>query len=212
MIQNKIPTKLKDPGSFSISFLIRSMPIDCALCDLGSSVSFMPFLCVINWRRDKANYYLLIIGELFYEISYVHFRGYSNKSSGFMCTSRLRDPRNGGGYTNPHHSWETILSHRRCCIDMKNGTLSFDVGDDHGEFNLLKVGEFPSISDECNKIDVLDGLIWETVSNINSNDPLEHLMLNNSTIKDENPEVAKCAQLLEASLLILFFAAKVESL
>jgi len=50
------------------------------------------------------------------------------------------------------------------------------------------------------------------VSNINSNDPLDHLILNNRTTKDENPEVAECAQLLEASPPIPFFPAKVESL
>jgi len=37
------------------------------------------------------------------------------------------------------------------------------------------------------------------MSNPGSNDPLENLMLNDSTTKDESPEVAMCAQLLEAS-------------
>jgi len=31
------------------------------------------------------------------------------------------------------------------------------------------------------------------MSNLDFNDPLEHLMLNDSTTKDENPEVAMCA-------------------
>ena len=30
------------------------------------------------------------------------------------------------------------------------------------EFNFLKAAKFPSISDECNKVDVVDGLIRET--------------------------------------------------
>jgi len=47
-----------------------------------------------------------------------------------------------------------------CHIDVKNGTLSYDVGNDHVEFNLLKDAKFPSISYECNKIDVVDGLMW----------------------------------------------------
>ena len=50
------------------------------------------------------------------------------------------------------------------------------------------------------------------MSNLDSNDPLEHLMLNNSITKNENPEVADCAQLLEASPPISFSLAKVESL
>ena len=76
---------------------------------------------------------------------------------------------------------------------MKNGKLSFDVGDEHVEFNLFKASKFPSISNECNMINAVDGLIRETVSNVVSNDCLEHVLLNDSTTKDENRKVAMCA-------------------
>ncbi|XP_058003738.1 uncharacterized protein LOC131180138 [Hevea brasiliensis] len=42
ILQNKLPPKLKDLGSFSIPCLIRNMNIDKALCDLRASVSLMP--------------------------------------------------------------------------------------------------------------------------------------------------------------------------
>jgi len=83
-----------------------------------------------------------------------------------------------------------------CLIDVKNDKLSFDVGDDHVEFNLFKASKFPSISDECHTIDVVDGLILETASNVASNDSLENLLLNDSTTKDENPEVAMSSKVL----------------
>ena len=47
----------------------------------------------------------------------------------------------------------------RCCIDVKTGKLSFDVGDDHVKFNLFKASRFPSISNERHMIDVTDGLV-----------------------------------------------------
>ena len=59
---------------------------------------------------------------------------------------------------------------------------------------------------------MIDGSIWETVSNLDSNAPLEHLVLNDSTAKDENPKVAMCAQLLEASSSVPPPLAKVETL
>jgi len=105
-----------------------------------------------------------------------------------------------------------FLATAGCRINVKNSTLTFDVGDFHVEFNLLKAAKFPCVSDECNKIDVVNGLIRETASNINSNDPLEHLMLNNSIIEDENSEIAECAQLLEASPPIMSSLTKVELL
>ena len=43
MVLNKFPTKLKDPGSFSIRCLIRNVRIDRSLCDLISSVRLMPY-------------------------------------------------------------------------------------------------------------------------------------------------------------------------
>ncbi|KAJ9182687.1 hypothetical protein P3X46_006652 [Hevea brasiliensis] len=42
ILQNKLPPKLKDLGSFSIPCLIDNKKIDKALCDLGASVSLMP--------------------------------------------------------------------------------------------------------------------------------------------------------------------------
>ena len=43
IIQNKLPPKLSDPGSFSIPCSVGDMTISKALCDLGASVSLMPY-------------------------------------------------------------------------------------------------------------------------------------------------------------------------
>ncbi|CAM8994451.1 unnamed protein product [Rhodiola kirilowii] len=46
IIQNPLPKKLKDPGSFSIPITIGDICIEDALCDLGASISLMPYsLC-----------------------------------------------------------------------------------------------------------------------------------------------------------------------
>ena len=42
VIQNKLPVKLKDPSSFSLPYLFGNVSVECALCDLESSVSLMP--------------------------------------------------------------------------------------------------------------------------------------------------------------------------
>jgi len=80
------------------------------------------------------------------------------------------------------------------------------------EFNLFKASRFPSISDECHMIDVVIGLVWETISNYESDGPLEHYMLNDSFTKDANPEVAVCAQFSEASPEVLRTVAEAETL
>jgi len=55
IIQNKLPLKLKDPGSFSIPCVIGSETIEKAMCDLGASVSLMSLsLCErLGYRVKK---------------------------------------------------------------------------------------------------------------------------------------------------------------
>ncbi|XP_021856704.2 uncharacterized protein [Spinacia oleracea] len=43
LISSDFPPKLKDPGSFSIPCSIQELKFDNALCDLGASVSILPF-------------------------------------------------------------------------------------------------------------------------------------------------------------------------
>ena len=42
-VPKEFQPKLKDPGSFSIPCIVGNMGIARALCDLGSSVSLMPY-------------------------------------------------------------------------------------------------------------------------------------------------------------------------
>ena len=46
IIRNKLPPKLKDPGSITIPCVVGKFSISRALCDLGASVTIMPLsLC-----------------------------------------------------------------------------------------------------------------------------------------------------------------------
>ena len=42
-VYSKSPLKLKDPGSFTVPCAIGGMHFDKALCDIGASVSLMPY-------------------------------------------------------------------------------------------------------------------------------------------------------------------------
>ncbi|KAK5838679.1 hypothetical protein PVK06_007414 [Gossypium arboreum] len=43
ILQNKLPNKLKDPGSFTIRCLIGSLDVNNTLADLGASINVMPY-------------------------------------------------------------------------------------------------------------------------------------------------------------------------
>jgi len=72
----------------------------------------------------------------------------------------------------PSILWRPFLATSGWRIDVKIGKLSFDVEDDHVEFNSSEASKFPSISYECHMTDVVDGLAWATISNHESDDPL----------------------------------------
>ena len=71
--------------------------------------------------------------------------------------------------------------------------------DEHVEFNLIKASKAPSISGEYQRIDIVDSLVQNTISNNDPYDPLEYCLLNDGTTQDENLEVVMCAKFLEAS-------------
>ncbi|XP_076929179.1 uncharacterized protein LOC143593433 [Bidens hawaiensis] len=43
VLQNKLPKKMTDPGSFTIPCLIGSLSVSNALADLGASINLMPY-------------------------------------------------------------------------------------------------------------------------------------------------------------------------
>jgi len=150
VIQNKLPAKLKDPDSFSIPCLIGSMHIDRALYDLGSSMSLIPLsMCkklelgeirpttISLQLADRSVKYPvgiledvpIKVGDLYVPVDFVILEMEEDTQTPII----LGRP---------------FLATARCRIDVKNGTLSFDVENDHMEFNFLKPAKFPSISYE----------------------------------------------------------------
>ncbi|XP_057994951.1 uncharacterized protein LOC131175259 [Hevea brasiliensis] len=69
ILQNKLPPKLKDPGSFSISCHIGETSIENALCDLGASVSLMPLSIYEKLKMEEDVRTPIILGRPFLAIA-----------------------------------------------------------------------------------------------------------------------------------------------
>jgi len=176
-IQNKGRTKLKDPSRFLIAYLIGNVPINRALSDLGSSVSMMPLsicekvelremrptIISLQLAYHSVKYYVGILEDVPIKVGDLYVL------VDFVILEIEEDTRT------PIILGRPFLAITEYHIDMKNNKLSFCVGDDYIEFNLFKASKFPLTSDECHMINAVDDLIWETVSNLDSNDPFEHL-------------------------------------
>ncbi|CAM8956231.1 unnamed protein product [Rhodiola kirilowii] len=65
ILQPRMPPKLEDPGSFSISCYINDVKIERAMCDLGASISLMPYsLCKkLNMGEPKPTQMILRLAD-----------------------------------------------------------------------------------------------------------------------------------------------------
>ncbi|XP_022894042.1 uncharacterized protein LOC111408528 [Olea europaea var. sylvestris] len=54
ILQNKLPPKIKDPGSFIIPCTIGDLNFSKALCDLGASINLMPLSIFRKLRLGEA--------------------------------------------------------------------------------------------------------------------------------------------------------------
>ena len=79
MVLNKLPTKHKNPGRFFVPCLIENFSIDGDLCDLGLSVSLMPYSIFKKLMRVKSNQYFCSTSGPLRELPFEYSRGCSYK-------------------------------------------------------------------------------------------------------------------------------------
>ncbi|XP_050875003.1 uncharacterized protein LOC127078606 [Lathyrus oleraceus] len=158
IIQNNMPPKLKDPGSFSIPCLIKKFIIDKALFDLGASVSLMPLstcekLHLGELRPTKMSLQLadrsikFPVGML--ENVFVHI-GQFYIPTDFVIMDIKEDSHIHIILGRP------FLATVGAIIDVKKGRLTFEVGEEKVEFLLAKFLQAPAIDDSCCFLDVIN--------------------------------------------------------
>ncbi|KAI5397457.1 hypothetical protein KIW84_063321 [Lathyrus oleraceus] len=163
IIQNNMPPKLKDPGSFSIPCVIGKFVIDKALCDLGANISVMPLTI----------YKRLNMGELRPTKMYVQLADRSIKypvgilenvpvrvgkfylPTDFIIMNIKEDA------TTPTILGSSFLATTGAIIAVKRGKLTFEVGEEKVELILTQFLQAPAIDDTCYLLDVIDGCVRE---------------------------------------------------
>ncbi|XP_020270991.1 uncharacterized protein LOC109846180 [Asparagus officinalis] len=205
IIQNKLPPKLKDPGSFSIPCVIGNVSINRALCDLGASVSLMPMsiykklgigdlkpTTISLQLADRSVKYPvgiledvpIQVGKFFFPVDFVILEMEEDSNIPII----LGRP---------------FLATAGAIIDVKNGSLTLNIGGEKVEFDLSNTMKLPL---------TIDKSTHEQLANHYSPDPLEKCLVSDDSINDEDPEVVVYAQSLESTSTAPFRNAKFESL
>jgi hypothetical protein len=158
MIQKTLPPKLKDPGSFSIPCVIGGCSVSKALCDLGASVSLMPYsLCKrLNLGELKPTVMTLqladrsikrpmgILEDVPVRIDKFYVPG------DFVVLDMEEDPRI------PIILGRPFLATAGAIIDVKCGKLKLEVGDEQVVFDIFKMAKGPNSGEDCFSVDVID--------------------------------------------------------
>ncbi|XP_056688231.1 uncharacterized protein [Spinacia oleracea] len=147
IILNQMPPKLKDPGSFSIPCAIKKLEISNTLCDLGASVSLMPYSVFAK----------LQVGDLVPTNIALQLADRSVK----YPIGKIEDvPLRVGGFVIPVNFvvldidedvhvpiilGRPFLATTGAIIDVKQGKITLKVGKDSLFFDLNKAMSYPSV-------------------------------------------------------------------
>ena len=158
IIQDTMPPKLKDPGSFSIPCVIGKFVIDKALCDLGASISVMPLSICKKLEMGELRPTKMSVQLADRSIKYpagvlenVPVRiGQFYIPTDFIIMDIREDE------VTPIILGRPFLATAGAIIDVKRGKLTFEVGEEKIEFILSQFLKAPAIEDTCYFMDIID--------------------------------------------------------
>ncbi|XP_019184848.1 PREDICTED: uncharacterized protein LOC109179823 [Ipomoea nil] len=166
VLQKNLPPKLKDPGSFSIPCIVGGFVVSRALCDLGASVSLMPYsLCKrLNLGEPKPTTMTLQIADrsikrpvgVLEDISVMIDQYYI--PGDFVILDIEEDAKV------PIILGRPFLATAGAIIDVKRGKLVMEVASHKIEFDIFKMAKHQtSYIDECNMVEAIEECVGEVL-------------------------------------------------
>ncbi|XP_073133850.1 uncharacterized protein [Henckelia pumila] len=175
ILQNKLPPKFKDPGSFSIPCTIGNSFFSKALCDLGASINLMPYSCFeklgigevkpttislqladksIKYPRGIVEDVLVKVDKFIFPVDFV-----------FLDMEEDREI--------PLILGRPFLATGKALIDVQKGELVLRLNDERVVFNVFHSMKYPSNVSNCFRIDATDEFFECDVQDLICEDPLE---------------------------------------
>ncbi|GJX52881.1 reverse transcriptase domain-containing protein [Tanacetum coccineum] len=182
VLLNKLPSKEKDPGSFTIPCDIGHLHINNALADLGASISLMPYTMYEKLGLGKPNLTRMILELADRSIQYP--RGIAEKvlikidkfvlPIDFVILDMWEDSRI------PIILGRPFLATARAMIDVFNKKITLRVGNKEVIFDVdQSIKRPPAEDNECYGIDDLDTTIHLKTQELLEDDQLDSFLVNN---------------------------------
>ncbi|XP_063941512.1 uncharacterized protein LOC135149663 [Daucus carota subsp. sativus] len=168
VIQRNIPPKLKDPGSFSLPCTIGQVGVKRALCDLGASVSLMPYsiykrLGLGELKKTKISLQLAD-RSIKYPLGVLEDVLVNVDKFVIPCDFVILEM--NVDVEIPIILGRPFLATGGASIDVKAGKLSLNVGGEKVEFDLDQVMKAPTLETESFVVDIVEELVKEVTDDI----------------------------------------------
>ncbi|XP_050920206.1 uncharacterized protein LOC127137824 [Lathyrus oleraceus] len=163
IIQNNMPPKLKDPGSFFILCVIGKFVIDEALCNLGVSVSLMPLsICEkLKLGEVRPTRMSLQLTDRSVKFPISMLENVPVQIGQFYIPTDFIIMGKKEASNIPIILGRPFLATAGAIIDVKKGKLTFKVGEEKFEFILSQLLKAPTINDSCCSLDIIDECVRE---------------------------------------------------
>ncbi|XP_010687408.4 uncharacterized protein LOC104901516 [Beta vulgaris subsp. vulgaris] len=146
ILQNELPKKLGDPRSYSIPVKLGDLEIKKALCDLGASVSLMPLsICEkLQLGELKPTRISLQLADRTVKFPLGILENVPLRVGKFYIPCDFVVMKTKEDAQVPIILGRPFLATAGAVIDMKNEKITFEVGDEKMEYNLINSMESPS--------------------------------------------------------------------
>ncbi|PIN10844.1 DNA-directed DNA polymerase [Handroanthus impetiginosus] len=179
IIQNKLPPKLKDPGSFTIPNAIGTHFSKRASCNLRASINLIPYSIYRTLRLGKAKPISITLQladrSLTYLKKVIEYILVKVDKFIFPADFIVLDIEVNSEIPIIHE--RPFLATSRTLIDVKKGELTMRVQDQQIMFNVFKAMKFPNESNECFSISIFDNLAGREAFTERPLDLVEHALL-----------------------------------
>ena len=197
ILQKKLPTKLKDPGSFTIPCAIGNAVFERALCDLGASINLMPWSIFKKLKLGEAR--PTIVTLLLADRSLTHLHGIIEdvlvKVDKFIFPADFIILVIQENKEVPIILRRPFLATGKAIIDVKKGELRSRVQDKEVTFNVFNAIKHPQINESCFRVDVLEAIVS---SQLGHSKPLETSLVHDDPSSCEDETVQEYVKLMDS--------------
>eukprot|EP00257_Ricinus_communis_P016231 XP_015574332.1 uncharacterized protein LOC107261208 [Ricinus communis] len=197
ILQNKLPKKLGDLGSYSTPVKLGDIEIKKALCDLGASVSLMPLsICKkLQMGELKPTRISLQLADRSGKFPLGILKDVPLRVGKFfvLCDFVVMEMEEDAKV--PIILGRPFLATGGATIDMKNGKITFEVGDEKVEYSLTSSIGSPSKKETIYRVDALDETVEVKTADLQLDDLLQTILVGGAD--EEDWETREYKRLLE---------------